>query len=268
MNEHEKYSAGAEAGRAMPGHAWRPDEPLRQDALMRYLGAIAAVSAAKAARPAARAPRTALLVRDLMAVPHPSVTVDTGLPDIARALSEHGIGSLPVVDADDRVLGVVSEADLLAVVAAQAHRPSAVRRLRETGPVAEPGKETAEALMTSPAITVHGDTTVSEAAWLVALSRLKRVPVTEPDGRLVGTVHRHALLDALLQDDAAIRAGVEGRIREAFPEAADTVEVVVHEGVVRLRGPVAGADAARLLAEVKGLDVVTAVIDELAVRDG
>lgn len=56
MNESEKYSAGAEARRGVPGRAYMPDEPLRQDALMRYLGAIAAVSAAKAARPAARAP--------------------------------------------------------------------------------------------------------------------------------------------------------------------------------------------------------------------
>lgn len=47
MNEHEKYSAGADARRTGPRHAWRPDEPLRQDALMRYLGAIAAVSASK-----------------------------------------------------------------------------------------------------------------------------------------------------------------------------------------------------------------------------
>ncbi|MFJ7590580.1 CBS domain-containing protein [Streptomyces sp. NPDC097617] len=266
MNERENHSAGTEARRGVPGRASMPDEPLRQDTLMRYLGAIAAVSAAKAARPA-RAPRTALLVRDLMAVPHPSVTADTALPDIARSLSEHGIGSLPVVDTDDRVLGVVSEADLLAVVAAQAHRLSTVRRPREAGPAVEPGKETAESLMTSPAITVLADTTVPEAAWLVALTRLKRLPVTEPDGRLVGTVQRHTLLDALLQDDAAIREGVEGRVREMFPEAADTVEVTVHEGVVRLRGPLAGDDAARLLAEVKGLDVVTAVIDELTVRD-
>ncbi|WP_314251738.1 CBS domain-containing protein [Streptomyces kutzneri] len=268
MNEHEKYSAGADARRTGPRHAWRPDEPLRQDALMRYLGAIAAVSASKGARPAAQAPRTALLVSDLMVVPPPSVSADTTLPDIARALSEHGTGSLPVVDTDDRVLGVVSEADLLAVVAAQAHRPSALRRLRETGPTAEPRKETAEALMTSPAITVLADTTVAEAAWLVSLSRLKRVPVTEPDGRLVGAVQRHTLLDALLHDDAAIREGVEGRIRDAFPEAVGTVDVTVRKGAVRLRGPMTGNDATRLLAEVKGLDVVTSVIDELTVRDG
>ncbi|MGW0748117.1 CBS domain-containing protein [Streptomyces sp. NPDC002587] len=267
MNEREKFAAGAEASRAVPRHGWRPDEPQRQDALMRYVGALADLSAAKPRRPAAQAPPTAFLVRDLMDTSPPSVAPDTAVPGIVRALSEHDTGSLPVVDTDGRVMGVVSEADLLAVVAARTHRSSAASKVRETGPAVEPGDETAEALMTSPAITVQPDATVSEAAWLVALSRLKRVPVVEPDGRLVGTVHRRTLLDALLRDDASILEGVRGRIRQAFPEAADTMEVTVREGVVRLRGNVTGDEAARLLAEVKGLEPVTDVVDELTVRD-
>ncbi|MFE1409290.1 CBS domain-containing protein [Streptomyces sp. NPDC058746] len=271
MNQHEKSAAGAEARRALPRHAWRPDEPQRQDALMRYLGALATVSAEMTQRPAAQTPRPAppapFLVRDLMATSPPSVAPDTGLPGIARALSEHGTGSLPVVDTDGRVVGVVSEADLLAVVAARTHRTGAASRVREARPTAEPGGEKAETLMTSPAITVQPDTAVSEAAWLVALARLKRVPVAEPDGRLVGTVSRHTLLDALLRDDAAILEGVRGRIRQAFPGAADTVRVTVEDGVVRLCGEVAGDEAARLLVEVKGLEPVTDVIDELTVRD-
>ncbi|MER5202140.1 CBS domain-containing protein [Streptomyces sp. NPDC002825] len=268
MTEREKFAAGAEARRAVPRHGWRPDEQQRQDALLRYVGALANVSTAKKARPAAQAPRTALLVRDLMTAPAPSVAGDTNLPGIVRALSEHATGSLPVADTDGRVMGVVSEADLLAVVAARTHRPSAASQVRETRPTAEPGEETAETLMTSPAVTVQPDMTVSEAAWLVALSRLKRVPVAEPDGRLVGTVHRHTLLDALLGVDATLVEGVRGRIRHVFPEAADTVEVTVQQGMARLRGSVTGDVGARLLAEVKGLDPVRDVIDELTVRDG
>ncbi|MFE2125041.1 CBS domain-containing protein [Streptomyces amritsarensis] len=269
MNQHENSAAGAEARRVAPRHAWRSDEPQRQDALTRYLGALAALSAAKTQRPAAQAPRPVppapFLVRDLMATSPPSVAPDTALPGIARALSEHGTGSLPVVDTDGRVMGVVSEADLLAVVAARTHRTSTASRMRETAPTAQPGGERAETLMTSPAITVRPDTTASEAAWLVALARLKRVPVAEPDGRLVGTVHRHTLLDALLLDDAAILEGVRGRIRQVSPGAADTVQVTVEDGVVRLRGDAAGDEAARLLAEVKGLEPVTDVIDELTI---
>ncbi|MFJ3927058.1 CBS domain-containing protein [Streptomyces sp. NPDC090022] len=156
---------------------------------------------------------------------------------------------------------------LATLSAARTHRPGAASRVRETGPTAEPGDERAETLMTSPAITVQPDTTVSEAAWLVPLARLKRVPVAKPDGRLVGTVHRNALLDALLRDDASVLQGVRGRIGQAFPEAADTVEVTVREGVARLRGDVTGDEAARLLAEVKGLEPVTDVVDELTVWD-
>ncbi|MFH9728394.1 CBS domain-containing protein [Streptomyces sp. NPDC017254] len=193
---------------------------------------------------------------------------DTTLPGIVRALSEHETGSLPVADTDGRVTGAVSEADLLAAVAAWTHRPSAASQVRETRPTAEPGEETAETLMTSPAVTVQPDTTVSEAAWLMALSRLKHVPVAEPDGRLVGSVHRHTLLDALLGDDVTILEGVRGRIRQVFPEVADTVEATVQQGVVRLRGSVTGDEGGRLLAEVKGLDPMTDVLDELTVRDG
>lgn len=268
MKEREKFAAGAEARRAVPRHGWRPDEQQRQDALLRYVGAIANVSAGRAAPPAAQTPPTALLVRDLMTTPAPSVAGDTSLPGIVRALSEHATGSLPVADSNGQVVGVVSEADLLAVVAARTHRPSSASQVRETRTTAEPGEETAETLMTSPAVTVQPDTTVSEAAWLMALSRLKRVPVAEPDGRLVGSVHRHTLLDALLGDDATILAGVRGRIRQVLPEAADTVEATVQQGVVRLRGSVTGDEGARLLAEVKGLDPVTDVLDELTVRDG
>ncbi|MEU8943133.1 hypothetical protein OHU17_00970 [Streptomyces goshikiensis] len=60
----------------------------------------------------------------------------------------------------------------------------------------------------------------------------------------------------------------QGHIRETFPEAGDTMGVSVHEGVVPLRDPTAATTPAWLLAEVTGLDVVTAVIEELTVQDG
>ncbi|MFF0428156.1 CBS domain-containing protein [Streptomyces sp. NPDC004520] len=134
--------------------------------------------------------------------------------------------------------------------------------------MAEPGEETAGTLMTSPAVIVQPDMTVSEAAWHVALSCLKRVSVVETDGRLVETAHRHALLDALLEVDATLGEGVRGRIRHVLSEAADTVEATVQRGPARLRGSVTSDEGARLLAEVKGFDPVGDVIDEPTVRDG
>jgi hypothetical protein len=88
-------------------------------------------------------------------------------------------------------------------------------------------------LMTSPAITVLSGATVAEAAWLAALSRVKRMPVTDRDGRLVGVVRRDALLQSLIRDDAGIRTEVEAAIAGCCPPGdRQNVEVAVHDGIV------------------------------------
>ncbi|MFP1625552.1 CBS domain-containing protein [Streptomyces sp. 5K101] len=221
MTGREKFSAGAEARRAAPGGTPRPDKPRREDLLLRYLGAVATVSAEQSAarRPTAAGPARSehaeeaaatggepepRLVREVMDVPAASVRGDVPFLDIARCLAREHVGALPVVDADDRVLGVVSESDLLAKAAVEAsgHRPGALGRLRERRVHDKARGDTAEELMTTPAVTVYPGQTVAEAAWLVALSRLKRLPVTDHDGRLVGVVHRNTLLNALIRDDA------------------------------------------------------------------
>lgn len=114
--------------------------------------------------------------------------------------------------------------------------------------------ETAADLMTSPAITVLPGATVAEAAWLAALSRLKRMPVTDREGRLVGVVRRDALLQALIRDDAGIRAEVEATCPSAD---RDAVQVAVHNGIVELTGRMPTATARRLLAEIERIaDVI------------
>ncbi|WP_405682273.1 CBS domain-containing protein [Streptomyces sp. NBC_00057] len=285
MTERENIAAGAEARRAVPGKAWRPDEPLRQDMLLRYLGTVARVSAKQAAARRPTAPESApsgrakesaepvsgvepapLLVRDVMDVPAASVHGDMPFLDIARSLTREHVGSLPVVDADDRVMGVVSESDLLAKAAVEAsgYEPGPIGRLRERRLHDKARAETAETLMTTPAVTVFPDSTVAEATWLVSLSRLKRLPVTDHEGRLIGVVHRNALLNALIRDDAGIREEIESRIlAEDFPAARNTVEVTVRNGVVDVSGRMAEADVPCLLADIKDIDDVTEVIDHL-----
>ncbi|MFI2368090.1 CBS domain-containing protein [Streptomyces sp. NPDC018833] len=284
MTEREKFSAGAEARRAAPGRMPRPDAPRREELLLRYLGAVASVSAKQAATrhprasgavPAERAIEAAaagaepepLLVREVMDVPAASVRGDVPFLDIVRSLTREHVGCLPVVDAEDHVLGVVSESDLLAKAAVEAsgHRPGAIGRLRERRLHDKARAETAEELMTTPAVTAYPGQTVAEAAWLVSLSRLKRLPVTDHDGRLVGVVHRNALLSALIRDDAKIREEIESRIlAKHFPAALSTVEVTVRNGVVDLSGRIAEADVPRLLAQIKDIDDVTEVIDRLS----
>ncbi|MFJ7199165.1 MULTISPECIES: CBS domain-containing protein [unclassified Streptomyces] len=290
MTERENIAAGAEARRAVPGKAWRPDEPLRQDMLLRYLGTVARVSAKQAAARRPTAPESApsgrvkesaepvsgaepapLLVRDVMDVPAASVHGDMPFLDIARSLTREHAGSLPVVDADDRVMGVVSESDLLAKAAVEAsgYEPGPSGRLRERRLHDKARAETAETLMTTPAVTVFPDRTVAEATWLVSLSRLKRLPVTDHDGRLIGVVHRSALLNALIRDDAEIREEIEsGILAEEFPDARNSVKVTVRNGVVDVSGRMAEADVPRLLAEINDIDDVNEVIDHLNLVTG
>ncbi|MFF4569765.1 CBS domain-containing protein [Streptomyces sp. NPDC001410] len=281
MNEHENYSAEAQARQGLPSRPWSPGETDRQDRLIRYLGAVATAAAerarfaeqapvrdttgpAPAAAPAEQRPSPpeawVPLVRDVMDVPAVSLRDDLPYRDIARLLAREQVGAVPVVDADDHVIGVVSESDLLAKVAFEAsgHRPGRVGRLRERRMHSKTRGETAADLMTSPAITVLPGATVAEAAWLATLSRLKRLPVADGVGRLVGVVRRNALLQALIRDDAGIRAEVEARIEACCPpEDRTTVEVAVQDGIVELTGRMPPATTARLVAEVEAIaDVV------------
>ncbi|MGW4595384.1 CBS domain-containing protein [Streptomyces sp. NPDC004457] len=285
MNAHENFSAEAEARQDVPSRSWSPGETARQETLLRYLGAVATAVAKHAgtealapatlpSAPARSAPPSAPLtarsaaapepgpplVRDVMDVPAASLREDMPYRDIARALAREHAGALPVVDAEDHVVGIVSESDLLAKVAFEAsgHRPGRVGRLRERRVHGKVRGDLAADLMTSPAITVLPGATVAEAAWLAALSRLKRMPVTDRDGRLVGVVRREALLQSLIRDDAGIRTEVEATVAACCPpDDREDVEVAVHDGIVELTGRMPSAALARLVAEVEEItDVV------------
>ncbi|MFC7862664.1 CBS domain-containing protein [Streptomyces murinus] len=282
MDAHENLSTQSEARRQAPDRRWSPGETARQDVLLRYLGAVAVAAAAAGhgapaerpsttARPAPPPPAPSPtpspfpepgqpVVREVMDVPAAHIRADLPYRDIARVLAREQAGALPVVDAQDHVVGVVSESDLLAKVAFEAsgHRPGPIGGLRERRLHGKARGETAADLMTSPAITVLPGATVAEAAWLAALSRLKRMPVTDREGRLVGVVRRDALLQALIRDDAGIRAEVEAMVEAICPPAdRDAVQVAVHDGIVELTGRMQAATARRLLAEIERIaDVV------------
>ncbi|MDH2388847.1 CBS domain-containing protein [Streptomyces sp. HNM0663] len=284
MNERATFSAGAEARRAAA--ADRPGATPHHDALLRYLGAVTAASAQQAAQrtpvraaepkpagePGAQQPQQPpapgpLEVRDVMDVPAPSVPGQLRFPDIARVLNREQTGLVAVVDEEDRVMGVVSASDLLAkaAIAASGRRPALISRSRERRLHEKARGQTAETLMTSPAITVYPGTPVAEAAWLAALSRLKRMPVTDHEGRLVGVVHRDALLQALLRSDDQIRWEIESQILAAdFPAARGDVTVAVRDGVVELGGRMAEADAKQLIVRIEDIDDVIDVRNRLA----
>ncbi|MCX4776603.1 CBS domain-containing protein [Streptomyces sp. NBC_01264] len=162
--------------------------------------------------------------------------------DVAALLVEHDISGVPVVDADDRVLGVVSRSDLLV----QDHL-------------------TAKELMTTPAVTIHAEQTVTEAARLITRRGVTRLPVIDDEDRLVGIVTRRDLLRVFLRPDHEIRRVlVEDVLADTMGIGADAVSVRVADGVVTLAGRLPESSQIPVALRLAGqLDGVVAVIDRL-----
>ncbi|MET7301769.1 CBS domain-containing protein [Embleya sp. NPDC005575] len=183
--------------------------------------------------------------------------------DIAGVLETWQVSALPVVDDGHRVLGIVSEADLLHARVADAETarvgPEAYRE-----PDLEPlGEEfTARDLMTAPVITVTPTSSTLRAARLMDRHHVKRLPVVDRSGRLVGIVSRCDLLGALLRSDAEIRAEIEQDVlSKALCLEPGTVEVEVRDAVVHLAGevdhPTLVDIVLRLCAAVDGVEKVS-----------
>ncbi|MFJ1706661.1 CBS domain-containing protein [Kitasatospora sp. NPDC088346] len=209
------------------------------------------------------------IVGELMTSAVVHVTPDTGFKEIAALLAEHDISAVPVLDDQDRPLGLVSEADLLVNQAAE-EDPSGLLLTPRLTPAdrARSRATTAEGLMTRPAVCARPEWTVVEAARLMQRKHLKRLPVTDEAGRLVGIVSRSDLLRVFLRQDRAIREEIRGdvlaRTLGLFPDALD---VEVHEGRVTLAGTVEHRNLLPVVERLcRGVDGVVAVTSHLGHR--
>jgi CBS domain-containing protein len=164
--------------------------------------------------------------RDIMTSPVVTVTPDTSLKDVAALLVERAINAVPVVDAGDRLCGIVSEADLLALEAASA--PGAAKGTRGGPP------HTAREVMSRSVYTLAEDTDAAAAARMMLRHGLKSVPVVAVD-RVVGIVARRDLLRLVARGDADVRADLESRLKEEI-ELLQRVRIEVADGVVTVAG--------------------------------
>jgi len=193
----------------------------------------------------------------------------TGFKEIAGLLAEHRISALPVVDDAGRLVGVVSEADLLLK---EAFGPAEHHQLVETGRTrrehAKAAALLARDLMTSPAVTIGADAPIAEAARVMHDRAVKRLPVVDEDGRVVGIVTRSDLLRVFLRPDALIREDVvEGLIVRTLWMDPIPIEVRVSDGVVELSGQVDRKSDIRVLTNMVGaLDGVVGVAERLSFR--
>ncbi|HEY0524257.1 MAG TPA: CBS domain-containing protein [Stellaceae bacterium] len=212
---------------------------------------------------------------------------DSSVADAARHMLEHRISGLPVVDGTGRVVGVISEGDLL-------HRAeTGTERRRGTGAswwlrlVAGPAAEAGDYLkahgravrdvMSQPVVSVDENATLDEVVRVLENRRIKRVPVLRDGTQLVGIVSRANLLQALASGAAAAVAeptaddrDLQERILSALkdqpwaPRAGTTV--VVKDGIVHLWGSVSSEEQQRALrAAAETVPGVKAVEDHVSV---
>ncbi|MGW1537360.1 CBS domain-containing protein [Streptomyces aureus] len=204
------------------------------------------------------------------------VRAEYGTPfkEVARLLAEHRISGLPVVDEDDKVIGVLSETDLLAHTASTPDPYEPDHHTRFTGLIpgarrrAAKKARTAGGLMTVPAVTVHADDTLVQATRTMAQRHVDRLPVLDEEDRLVGIVTRGDLLKVFLRPDEDIRREVidEVLVRSLWL-APRSVEVSVTEGVVTLTGSMERkSETVIAVSMTRRLDGVVDVVSHLTHR--
>ncbi|MDG5806084.1 CBS domain-containing protein [Streptomyces ossamyceticus] len=200
---------------------------------------------------------------------------DTSFKDVARLLDRYRISGLPVVDHDDKVVGVVSETDLIRRQAAlgagrgrtrQFLGPAPRRSGRRAVDLASP--VTAGDLMSSPAVTVHPEQRVADAARVMERHRVDRLPVVDEEDRLIGIATRRDLLRVFLRTDDEIRRDVTDEVlARALCLPPGAVTASVRDGVVKLKGRLERRGdvpvAVRLTWRVDG---VVGVVSELTFR--
>ncbi len=237
---------GAAYYESLHGRATRSDVARALDTVEEHLNEQSRTAPARAPAHPSPAPqgdeprhrRWARRVSDVMTTSVVTVDRITPYQEIDRLLTENRISGVPVLKMGREVVGVVTEADLLAAEDEKNRRAQMAssvgqRRLLRKQPQA---RLTAGALMTTPAITIGPDATIPAAARLMNTHHIRRLPVVDADGKLVGVVSRRDLLSVFLRPDAEIMHDVRQVLDEIPLIDPGDVIVAVHHGVVTLTG--------------------------------
>jgi CBS domain-containing protein len=162
--------------------------------------------------------------RDVMTRNPVTVSPATPVRVAAALLAEHKITSMPVVDDDGRVIGIVSELDLLRN--RMPHDPRSTLRPQDDGP--DPATTVSE-VMSDTVVCIPDGADLSDVAAALVEDRIRAVPILS-GGDLVGVVSRRDVLRSLLRDDTAIEAEARERLSEYNPDLA--WQLTVDDGVI------------------------------------
>ncbi|WP_089107807.1 CBS domain-containing protein [Streptomyces hyaluromycini] len=197
-------------------------------------------------------------VSDVMTRTVATIGRNAPFKDVVTLMEEWKVSALPVLEGEGRVIGVVSEADLLPKEEFRDSDPDRFVQRQRLDDLAKAGAVTAEEVMSTPAVTVHPNATLAQAARIMAQRKVKRLPVVNDEGMLEGVVSRSDLLKIFLRGDEELAAEVRHEVVDRlFPLSADHIQVEVTEGVVTLTGWVdddgAAGVAQRLARAVEGV---------------
>jgi CBS domain-containing protein len=206
------------------------------------------------------------VVRDVMSAHPISVRKTASFKEIAARLREYRVSAFPVLDYDGTVIGVVSEADMLAKEALDTGHHGLrglIARMMHRAAFRKAAGVTAGDLMTSPAVAIGADDTVERAARLMYVRGLKRLPVVDADGRLIGIISRTDVLAVFDRPDEEIRLEIADQVIPRLSEPS-WYSVLVTDGVVTLEGtPETIAIGHEILDQVRHVQGVVAVRDRL-----
>jgi CBS domain-containing protein len=192
-------------------------------------------------------------VRDIMTTAVISVGPEASFHELVALMLDHGVSGIPVVDRCRHPIGIVTEADLVSKEAYGAHRrlldvaAAAVFRAENTWAVKARGM-TARELMSAPVRTARIDELVQLAAARMVTTGVKRLPVVDDDGSLVGIVSRSDVLRLFHRPDRLVMIDIDCVLRDPLLVPDDhEVTATVHEGTVTVTGRVSALSHRRLL---------------------
>ncbi|MFI1766293.1 CBS domain-containing protein [Streptomyces sp. NPDC020800] len=201
---------------------------------------------------------TPCIVSDVMTHTVASVGRRASFKAVLELMQDWQVSALPVLEDEGRVVGVVSEADLLPAEELRDSPEDGYAPLGRPADVAKAAAVTAGDLMSSPAFTVRANATLAEAARIMAREKVKRLPVVGETGLLEGVVSRADLLKVFLRDDRDIAEEIRREVVSyLFPLTSSVIQVDVEDGVATLTGQVRDTSlvpvAARLVRAVEGV---------------
>lgn len=207
-------------------------------------------------------------VGDAMTSPVVSVLGSASYHAIVEVMVSKGISAVPVVDAEGRVVGVVSEADLLHKLEFAGVGPARglLERRRSRDGRAKAGAVLAADLMSAPPVTVRPSASVGAAATLMSERHVKRLPVVDGAGTLVGIISRCDLLRLYARPDDELLSEIRDQVllRTLWMDP-DSLSVTVRQGVVTLAGATDRRSTIHLLEQlVQTVPGVTDVVSHLS----